>query len=147
MLNGEIVGFGAKYPLRDLRTEGQGTPGDTLFALGATYGPVAMCIPMGIGLKKAFNGNGGIKLEFGFRFTNTDYLDDVSGNYYDWAANGGNEAQIIMSGTNTGHTYTYLGYGKDGNYPAGAIPRPDIGGTNPYEIPGSNIHSAWISKR
>ena len=53
---------------------------------------------MGIGLKKAFNGNGGIKLEFGFRFTNTDYLDDVSGNYYDWAANGGNEAQITMSG-------------------------------------------------
>ncbi|GIR60088.1 MAG: hypothetical protein CM15mP65_26690 [Crocinitomicaceae bacterium] len=48
-----------------------------------------MCIPMGIGIKKAFNGNGGIKLEFGFRFTNTDYLDDVSGNYFDWASNGG----------------------------------------------------------
>ena len=29
-VNGEVVGFGAKYPLRDLRTEGQGTPGDTL---------------------------------------------------------------------------------------------------------------------
>ena len=43
----------------------------------------------GIGIKKAFNGNGGIKLEFGFRFTNTDYLDDVSGTYFDWAANGG----------------------------------------------------------
>ena len=84
------VGVGAKYPLK-LRTEGQGTPGDTLFPSGETYGPVAMCIPMGMGLKKAFNGNGGIKLEFGFRFTNTDYLDDVSGNYYDWAANGGNE--------------------------------------------------------
>ena len=62
---------------------------------------------MGIGLKKAFNGNGGIKLEFGFRFTNTDYLDDVSGNYYDWAANGGNETQITMSGTKTGHEWTY----------------------------------------
>ena len=54
---------------------------------------------------------GGIKLEFGFRFTNTDYLDDVSGNYYDWAANGGNEAQITMSGTKTGHEWTYYGYG------------------------------------
>ena len=120
------MGFGAKYPLRDLRTEGQGTPGDTLFASGATYGPVAMCIPMGIGLKKAFNGNGGIKLEFGFRFTNTDYLDDVSGNYYDWAANGGNESQITMSGTKTGHTWTYIGYAIDGNYPDGSTPRPDL---------------------
>ena len=66
---------------------------------------------MGIGIKKAFNGNGGIKLEFGFRFTNTDYLDDVSGNYYDWAANGGNETQITMSGTKSGHEWTYIGYG------------------------------------
>ena len=132
-VTGEL-GTGEKWPLRDLRTEGQGTIDDTLFASGATYGPVAMCIPMGIGIKKAFNGNGGIKLEFGFRFTNTDYLDDVSGNYYDWAANGGNETQIKMSGTNTGQTFTYVGYAVDGNYPAGAIPRPDLGGTNPYEL-------------
>ena len=54
-------------------------PGDTCLPLTLLMGPVAMCIPMGIGIKKAFNGNGGIKLEFGFRFTNTDYLDDVSG--------------------------------------------------------------------
>ena len=134
--DGEVVGSGVKYSLRDLRTEGQGTPGDTLFASGATYGPVAMCIPMGIGLKKAFNGNGGIKLEFGFRFTNTDYLDDVSGNYYNWAANGGNEAQITMSGTKTGHTWNYIGYAIDGNYPDGSTPRPDLAGTNTYEIAG-----------
>ena len=134
-VTGEL-GTGQKWPLRDLRTEGQGTLGDTLFASGATYSPVAMCIPMGIGLKKAFNGNGGIKLEFGFRFTNTDYLDDVSGNYYDWAANGGSESQITMSGAKTGHTWTYIGYAENGVYPAGATPRPDLGGTNPYELSG-----------
>ena len=97
--------------LRPLRTEGQGMPGDTMFAPGTTYGPVAICIPMGIGIKKAFNGNGGIKLEFGFRFTNTDYLDDVSGNYYDWAANGGTQDQITMSGTKldmSGHIMEWL---------------------------------------
>ena len=94
-LTGEL-GSGVKYGLRDLRTEGQGAPGDTLFAPGTTYSPVAICIPMGIGIKKAFNGNGGIKLEFGFRFTNTDYLDDVSTNYYDWAAQGGSESQITI---------------------------------------------------
>ena len=136
-VNGDIVGFGSKHPLRELRTEGQGTEFDTLFALNSTYGPVAMCIPMGIGIKKAFNGNGGIKLEFGFRFTNTDYLDDVSGNYYDWAANGGNETQITMSGTRSGHEWTIVGYAvdPDGNFtgwPDGATPRPDLGGPFPY---------------
>ncbi|MBF37140.1 MAG: hypothetical protein CL838_08220, partial [Crocinitomicaceae bacterium] len=133
--DGEIVGDATARALRPLKTEGQGMPGDSMFAPGITYGPVAICIPMGIGLKKAFNGNGGIKLEFGFRFTNTDYLDDVSGNYYDWAANGGTQDQITMSGTRSGNSYIYIGYAIDGNYPSGSIPRPDLDGTNPYEIP------------
>ena len=129
---------GAKYSLRELNTEGNGFPGDTLFADGQTYGPVAMCIPMGIGIKKAFNGNGGIKLEFGFRFTNTDYLDDVSRTYHDWSdpskygGEVGTETQIRMSGTGSGYEYTYIGYGLS-NRPAGALDRPDLGGTDPWE--------------
>ncbi len=139
--NKNIIGSGLKFNLRDLRTEGQGTPGDTLFASGETYSPVALCIPMGIGIKKAFNGNGGIKFEFGFRFTNTDYLDDVSGNYFDWAANGGSQYQITMSGTNTGQEYRYYGMAiSDGSggyiYPQGAIPQPQIEGGNVYYIDG-----------
>ena len=137
--DGELVGSGVKYRLRDLNTEGNGWDGDTLFAQGQTYGPVAMCIPMGIGIKKAFNGNGGIKLEFGFRFTNTDYLDDVSRTYHDWSdpknyyGEVGTEAQIIMSGTETGHEFTYIGYGPD-NRPSDAQDRPDLGGTDPWSI-------------
>ncbi len=139
--NGEVIGNGQKYNLRNLKTEGQGMPGDTMFAPGTTYDPVAICIPMGIGLKKAFNGNGGIKLEFGFRFTNTDYLDDVSGNYYDWSSNGGSIEQQIMSGTNTGHEYRYYGMAiSDGSggliYPQGAVPQPQIEGGNVYYIDG-----------
>ncbi|MEC9231816.1 MAG: hypothetical protein VX888_03890 [Bacteroidota bacterium] len=139
--NINIIGSGQKYYLRDLRTEGQGTPGDTLFNLGETYDPVALCIPMGIGIKKAFNGNGGIKLEFGFRFTNTDYLDDVSGNYFDWASNGGSPEQITMSGTNTGQEYRYYGMANDDGaggliYPQGAVPQPQIQGGNVYYIDG-----------
>jgi hypothetical protein len=68
---------------------------------------------MGFGFKKAFNGNAGIKLEAGFRFTNTDYLDDVSTNYYDrdklktemtnlYNEDVGNNA-YVMSGTQTGN--------------------------------------------
>ncbi len=139
--NINIIGSGQKYYLRDLRTEGQGTPGDTLFNLGETYDPVALCIPMGIGIKKAFNGNGGIKLEFGFRFTNTDYLDDVSGNYFDWASNGGSPEQITMSGTNTGQEYRYYGMAiSDGAggfiYPPGAVPQPQIEGGDVYYLDG-----------
>ena len=135
--DGELVGSGAKYRLRDLNTEGNGFPGDTLFAQGQTYGPVAMCIPMGIGIKKAFNGNGGIKLEFGFRFTNTDYLDDVSRTYHDWSdpnnygGEVGSENQIRMSGTQTGYEFTFIGYGLS-NRPSDAIDRPDLGGTDPW---------------
>ena len=135
--DGEVVGSGVKYRLRDLNTEGNGWDGDTLFAQGQTYGPIAMCIPMGIGIKKAFNGNGGIKLEFGFRFTNTDYLDDVSRTYHDWSdpknyyGEVGTEAQIIMSGTGSGYEWNYTGYGLT-NRPDNAVDRPDLPGTDPY---------------
>ena len=135
--DGEVVGSGQKFKLRPLHTEGQGMEDDPAgFAPGQTYSPIAMCVPMGFGLKKAFNGNAGIKLEAGFRFTNTDYLDDVSNVYYDRDAIGakyGADA-ATMSGTNTGHTYAYIGYAPDGNYPAGAIPQPQLGGPYPYLI-------------
>ena len=132
------MGSGVKYKLRPLHTEGQGMENDPAgFASGETYSPIAICVPMGFGLKKAFSGNSGIKLEAGFRFTNTDYLDDVSNVYYDRdaiAAKYGNDA-ATMSGTNTGKTYPYIGYAIDGNYPTGSIPQPQLGGPNPYLIP------------
>ena len=120
--NGRLIGSGVKYKLRPLQTEGK------------SYNNIAICFPAGFGIKKAFNSQGGIKLEAGYRFTNTDYLDDVSDVYYDWENNGGSEAQITMSGTRTGQLWTYEGYALDGNYPDGYTPRPDLGGTNPYEV-------------
>ena len=136
-VNNNIVGTGDKYKLRPLHTEGQGMPdGPIGFSNGATYSTFATCIPMGFGIKKAFNGVGGIKLEAGYRFTNTDYIDDVSTNYYDQnilAANYGDGARI-MSGTQTGKMFTYIGYAIDGNYPSGATLEPTLGGTNPYSL-------------
>ena len=75
--NGRLAGSGVKYKLRPLQTEGK------------SYNNIAICVPAGFGIKKAFNSQGGIKLEAGYRFTNTDYLDDVSDVYYDWEKNGG----------------------------------------------------------
>jgi hypothetical protein len=144
--NGIVKGSGAKYRLRPLHTEGQGMEGGPEgYAVGQTYLPVAVCFPMGFGFKKAFNGNAGIKLEAGFRFTNTDYLDDVSTNYYnrnDIAETYG-EAAGIMSGTGTGYTKPYIGYAAypgdfdaNGNpiYPDGAVPDDALGGPNPYKL-------------
>ncbi len=55
--------------LRDLQTE------------GVKYGSVTMAFPMGIGVKARLNQNIDLVLEAGYRYTLTDYLDDVSRNY------------------------------------------------------------------
>jgi hypothetical protein len=111
--DGEVTGSGVKYRLRPLHTEGQGMEGGPDgYPNGQTYSPIAICVPMGFGFKKAFNGNAGIKLEAGFRFTNTDYLDDVSTNYY--LHNDPKSDAAIMSGTNTGYMYSYTGYLQEG---------------------------------
>ena len=68
---------GIKYKLKPLKTEGQGLPGGA-----EAYSGVSMAIPVGFGLRKAFNGNAGLKFEASYRFTFTDYIDDVSTVYY-----------------------------------------------------------------
>ncbi|MDG1690137.1 MAG: hypothetical protein P8I02_05130 [Flavobacteriales bacterium] len=151
------VGDGQKYRLRELHTEGQGFEGGpTMFSEEltgkkySTYRNFAICIPFGFGIKKAFHSTAGIKLEASYRFTNTDYIDDVSTFYYDrdklkdemTTLAGAELAQnaYIMSGTQTGATYPYIGYAtelnQDGspNYPEGSTPLSDLGGTNPYSI-------------
>jgi Domain of unknown function (DUF6089) len=60
---------GRKVPLRPLGTEGQGSNG---------YSSMAICIPFGGGIKYALTDRINIGFEILHRFTNTDYLDDVS---------------------------------------------------------------------
>ena len=141
-LNGNIVGSGIKYKLRPLHTEGQGMEGGP-DGFGKdkngnpeTYSPVAMCIPLGFGLKKAFNGNAGIKFEAGFRFTNTDYLDDVSTNYY--LHDDPNSASALMSGTGTGRHYKYYGMAT-GRWPNYIYPDDAVIITNEAG-PGGNLY-------
>lgn len=63
---------GRKVPLRPLGTEGQGAN---------TYSSMAICIPFGGGIKYALNDRINIGFELLHRYTNTDYLDDVSKTY------------------------------------------------------------------
>tara|TARA_B100001287_G_scaffold83379_1_gene69523 strand:- start:122 stop:1231 length:1110 start_codon:yes stop_codon:yes gene_type:complete len=132
---GNVTGSGLKYKLRPLHTEGQGMEGGPEeFSEGKTYSQFAICTPVGFGLKKAFSSSSGLKIEASYRFTNTDYLDDVSTLYYDREKliQKYGEASGKMSGTSTGIKYTYIGYAIDGNFPIGAIESPEIGGTNSY---------------
>ena len=91
------------FSLHPLRTEGQGSSSsdgssitnviineinnDTFkiktFEPGKSYSRIAVCFPLGFGVEKAFNNDMGLKIEAGYRFTMTDYLDDVSGVYAD----------------------------------------------------------------
>lgn len=74
--------------LQPLRTEGQGLPstavdrdGNPINYASKPYSLVQVAIPFGAGIKYKLSDNWDIAFEIGYRFTFTDYLDDVSGNY------------------------------------------------------------------
>jgi hypothetical protein len=67
-----------KYYLRNLGTEGQGS---TAYPDRKPYGAMAMAVPLSVGFKYNLNEKTNIFLEAGYRFTRTDYLDDVSTTY------------------------------------------------------------------
>lgn len=64
--------------LRDLNTEGQGLQGGP-----KDYGYVSLGIPFGIGFKLGLGAVWRMSFELSYTKTFTDYLDDVSGVYYD----------------------------------------------------------------
>lgn len=70
--------LGRWVELKPLHTEGQGLPGGP-----KQYSNFAVCIPMGISYRIYFNKIVVVGLEANFRKTFTDYIDDVSGVYYD----------------------------------------------------------------
>ena len=82
--------FGTKWvELKALGTEGQGLNG------GKGYSLVSVCIPFGMGLKYNLNKLWTLGIELGFRRTYTDYLDDVSKKYPDFAAAGQPQAMTL----------------------------------------------------
>lgn len=71
---------GQKYFLRPLGTEGQG---DTAYPERKPYSSMAFAVPFGVGLKYSLNDRMNLGFEVVHRFSNTDYLDDVSQTYVD----------------------------------------------------------------
>lgn len=69
---------GAWTNLRELRTEGQGLPGGA-----EEYSRLNIAIPMGVGYRFALNDDWRLGVEISYNKTFTDYIDDVSTDYYD----------------------------------------------------------------
>ena len=69
---------GTWYALQHLGTEGQGFEGQKDY-----YSLCNVAIPFGLGFRFNFAKYCSIGAEWGMRFTFSDYIDDVSGNYYD----------------------------------------------------------------
>ena len=69
---------GVKYYLRPLGTEGQG---NSLYPNRKDYGPMAVCFPIAVGVKYSITTNTNFFAEVSYRFTTTDYIDDVSTTY------------------------------------------------------------------
>lgn len=64
--------------LQNLHTEGQGTVG-----YEKPYSLVSVVIPFGLGLRYKINAKFDVSAELGFRYTFSDYLDDIGGNNAD----------------------------------------------------------------
>lgn len=64
---------GEWHPLQPLKTEGQET----------AYSRIQPCIPIGFGMFYTFSRLHRFGWQIGWRYTFTDYIDDVSGNYPD----------------------------------------------------------------
>jgi hypothetical protein len=72
---------GKVYQLRNLGTEGQGiTP------TREKYSQIQVCVPVGFGFKYTIDRSWGVGIELGIRKTFTDYIDDVSTTYFDFAS-------------------------------------------------------------
>lgn len=65
-----------KVYLRPLNTEGQ-----TFYQGRKAYGTTALVVPIGFGVKYAISDKINLSFEVNYRFTTTDYLDDVSTTY------------------------------------------------------------------
>lgn len=67
---------GQKVYLRPLHTEGE-----TFYQGRKEYGTMAICFPIGFGIKYAVTDKINVSFEVAHRFTTTDYIDDVSTTY------------------------------------------------------------------
>ncbi len=105
---------GKWHALQPLGTEGQ-TAGN-----GSKYSRIQGIMPFGIGFKKKIDKKISLGVEIGVRMTTTDYLDDVSGTYYDQskiiaANNGDGKMAAYLANPNENSDWPSVTYNRDGS--------------------------------
>jgi hypothetical protein len=78
--NPDLLPENGWFNLRNIGTEGQGLPG---YPDNPQYSSFKVTFPVGLGMVIRINRNWNIGMEYGFRTTLTDYIDDVSTSYMD----------------------------------------------------------------
>jgi len=118
LFNPKIKDGGTTYRLREFQTEDQ----------SVLYKNYSLVIPYGVGMKVKLKENWGLLTQIGYRTAYTDYLDDVSGNYYTLSSTWSKDANLVAlrdrfanpsgqpSGTQRGDfrkrdTYMFVGIG------------------------------------
>jgi len=131
--------------LKPLGTEGQGNPG-----YEDPYSVINLAIPLGFGFRYKINERFDVSAEVGFRFTTTDYLDDVKGNHADpgllspEARIMANRSQELVTARKLNDRSLYLGsgYGTPGTERGSTPNRADaymLGTISVHYIIGSPI--------
>jgi len=119
--------LGDSYSLRDLTTEGQTRP----------YKSGTLVVPYGVGIKYNFNGKWTAGADLGYRFTFTDYLDDVSGVYAD--------PNLLPNNTSRALADRSTEVGKPLNAPGSQ--RGDFKGRDTYFFVGFTISFTFVTQR
>jgi hypothetical protein len=113
--------------LRELKTEGQTTP----------YGRNTVVIPYGVGIKYNIGYKFTVAADIGYRYTFTDYLDDVSGTYADKSKlTGMSKALSDRSGELNGY---YIG--------SAGSQRGDFKPRDTYFLVGFTISYTFVTQR
>ncbi|MBS1781653.1 MAG: hypothetical protein JSS78_01160 [Bacteroidetes bacterium] len=123
---------GEKVYLRPLSTEGQGLPN---YPDRKQYSLVNACFPIGGGLKFFIGKTLMITTEIGFRYTTTDYLDDVSRSYV-------NMDTLMAYRSKQAVDLSFRGNevrGWDGNYPDYKYQRGDSKSNDWYWFGGISV--------
>ncbi len=109
---------GNKVFLKPLSTEGEGL---SMYPDRKPYSLVNMAFPIGGGLKFLMGKRMILCVEMGYRYTNTDYLDDVSKSYVDLNVLQANRGTLAAQMSYRGNTAS----GWNGTYPNYGVARGD----------------------
>ncbi len=120
-----------KLYLRPLGTEGQGLD---LYPERSPYSLVNVAFPIGGGIKFLIGKKVFMNVEMGFRYTSTDYLDDVSKSYVNFDALFANGQKTIDYAFRTDELPTW-----DGNYPNEGFNRGDPSRNDWYWFGGVSL--------